>query len=109
LALTLGCYAAAFGLAVSWAQVLMFSGHVFKEGSDKFYRTASRWPALLNVPEVLGRLEPLAYPVLGAAAFAAGAFLVSAGSVAAWRLAREPGAGARGTWVTIGACRRTPP
>jgi hypothetical protein len=96
-ALALGCYAAAFGLAVSWAQVLMFSGHVFKEGSDKFYRVGSPWPALLNVPEVLVRLRPLAYPALGAAAFVAGALLVSAGAVAAWRMVGEESAGAQRT------------
>jgi hypothetical protein len=90
LALFLAAYALAFGLAVSWAQVLMFSGHLFKAGADKGYQSGSPARALLVVPEVLARLEWLAYPSVGAAAFVLGAALALAGLASVWKAARGP-------------------
>jgi hypothetical protein len=86
--LVLGGYALVFALVVSWAQVLMFSGHVFKAGANRFYQAGSPWPALLDAPEVLGRMNALAFPAAGAATFIAGAVLVAMGGVSAWTIAR---------------------
>lgn len=86
--LILGGYALVFALAVSWAQVLMFSGHLFKAGANRSYQAGSPWPALLDAPEVLGRMNALAFPAAGAAAFIAGAVLVAGGAVSAWGIAR---------------------
>jgi hypothetical protein len=93
----LAAYAVAFGLAISWAQVLMFSGYLVKQGSSKLYQAAAPWTALLDAPQVLGRLETLAFPALGAAAFAAGGLLVLAGALAVWRSVRAAESGPRRT------------
>ena len=86
----LGGYALLFALGVSAAQVWMFAGQLHKAGSDRFYQ-AVPGAALLDVPAVLGRLERLAFPALGAAAFVLGALAVIAAAAAARasRAARE--------------------
>lgn len=85
----LSVYALAFAAAVSWAQVLMFTGHLFRSEPNKFYHAASPLSALLDVPEVLDRLGRLAFPAIGAIAFVVGTVLVLTGAVSAWRLARQ--------------------
>jgi hypothetical protein len=74
-------YAVAFGVAVSWAQVLLFAGIAFKAGSSRFYQLPSPLPPWLGVPTALARLEALAFPEVGALAWLVGALLALAGLV----------------------------
>jgi hypothetical protein len=87
----LGAYALGFAAAITWAQVLMFTGHLVKTGSDKFYRMGSPWAVLFDVPSVLQRLGVLGYPLVGAIAFVLGGSLVLVGALYAWRIARLSG------------------
>jgi hypothetical protein len=88
LVLALGAYTLAFALAVSWMQVLMFTGALVKSGSIKFYQIASPWPALFDVPTVLDRLDVLGYALVGAVSFVLGGLLVLAAAATSWRAAR---------------------
>jgi hypothetical protein len=82
----LAAYAVAFGVGVSWAQVLLFAGILHKAGASKLYRMPEVLPPWLGVPTALDRLQALAFPGLGAAAWLLGGALVLAGL--AW-LARD--------------------
>ena len=82
-------YALLFGVAVSWAQVMLFSGWLVKGGATNVYRLPETLPPLLGVPDALSRLGVLAYPGLGAVAWVLGGLLVLAG------LARGPGLASR--------------
>lgn len=93
-------YALLFGVAVSWAQVMLFSGWLVKAGATNVYRLPETLPPLLGVPDALTRLGVLAYPGLGAVAWVLGGLLVLAG------LARGPGLphfGTRSPEATPGA------
>ncbi len=74
----LAVYAVGFGVAISWAQVMLFSGLLVK-GPDKFYHAPAPLPSLLGVPEAFARLQKLAYPGVAAIAWCVGASLALAG------------------------------
>jgi len=88
LAVGLTAYAVLFGIAISWAQVLLFSGWLVKSGADKFYRAPAGLPPWLGLPDALTRLAALAYPRLAATAWVAGGALVLAGLAEAWKASR---------------------
>jgi hypothetical protein len=81
-------YAVLFGVAISWAQVLLFSRWLVKSGTDKFYRAPVPLPPWLGVPDALARLSVLAYPRLAAVAWAVGGGLVLVGLASAWTASR---------------------
>lgn len=85
----LGVYAILFAIAVSWAQVMLFAGWLFKSGSNKFYQAPLTLPPFLAVPDALGRLGALAYPNLAAISWVLGGVLVLMGLAFAWRAFRE--------------------
>ena len=80
-------YSAAFAVAISWAQVLLFAG-VLGKSESKFYQLPPKLPPLLGLPEALARMTVLAYPVTGAIAWLVGAGLLLVGMLAAWKIAR---------------------
>jgi hypothetical protein len=79
LVVALTAYALVFAIAVSWAQVLLFTGHLDKAGTAKHYRAVSALGVMFDVPAVLDRLGTLAFPALGATAFVFGGALVLLG------------------------------
>jgi hypothetical protein len=85
----LTAYAVVFGVALSWAQVLLFSGWLFKAGATNIYRLPEALPPLLGVPDALTRLGALAHPGVGGLAWVTGGLLVLAGLTSAWRAARD--------------------
>jgi hypothetical protein len=78
-------YAVLFEVAVSWAQVMLFSGWLFKSGSNRFYQIPGPLPAFLGLPDALTRLAVLAYPIVGATAWVVGGVLLLGGLLSAWR------------------------
>jgi hypothetical protein len=86
----LAAYAVLFAVALSWAQVMLFAGRLSRLGASNVYRRPDVLPPLLGVPDALGRLGTLAYPAVGAAAWAIGGLLVLAGLGLAWVVARQP-------------------
>jgi len=80
-------YSAAFAVAISWAQVLLFAG-ILGKSESKFYQMPLKLPPLLGIPEALARMTVLAYPVIGVVAWLVGATLLLVGTVAAWKIAR---------------------
>jgi hypothetical protein len=86
-------YSLLFGVAVSWAQVMLFAGWLVKAGPTNVYRLPESLPPLLGVPDALTRLAALAYPGLGAVAWVLGGLLVLAG------VARGLGSGSPGREV----------
>lgn len=78
-------YAVVFGVAMSWAQVMLFSGWLFKSGAHKFYQAPVALPALFGLPDALTRLTVLAYPAVGVAAWVVGGLLVLIGLTCAWK------------------------
>ena len=88
-------YAVLFGVAMSWAQVMLFGGWLLKAGATNIYRLPDGLPPLLGLPDALHRLRTLAYPGAGAIAWVAGGLLVLGGLRLAWRSAstlERPGA-----------------
>lgn len=81
----IGC-ALAFAAAMTWAQILLFAGLLTKS-PDRFYTAAAALPPWLGVPEAVHRLEVLARPQIGLAAWVAGALLLVSGLTLARRLA----------------------
>jgi hypothetical protein len=80
-------YAVLFGVAISWAQVLLFSGWLVKSGADPFYRAPAPLPPWLGVPDALARLAVLAHARLAATAWVVGGGLVLVGLASAWKAA----------------------
>jgi hypothetical protein len=78
-------YTVLFEVAVSWAQVMLFSGWLFKAGSNPFYQVPGPLPGFLGLPDVLSRLAILAYPLLGMTAWVIGGMLLLGGLLSAWR------------------------
>jgi hypothetical protein len=80
----LAVYAVLFAVAMSWAQVMLFSGWLFKAGATNIYRIPEDLPPLLGLPDALARLRTLAYPGVGAGAWVVGGLLALAGVRLAW-------------------------
>jgi hypothetical protein len=77
-------YALLFAIAISWAQVMLFSGWLFKAGATNIYRLPDGLPPFFGLPDALTRLRTLAHPGVGAAAWVIGGFLVLGGLRLAW-------------------------
>jgi hypothetical protein len=82
-------YAVAFSVAISWAQLLLFSGIIFKAGSSKFYQLPETMPPLLGVPEALSRLTVITYPNIGIIAWLFGGVMVVVGLKFAWKSTQQ--------------------
>jgi len=80
-------YAIVFAIVISWAQVLLFAGVLWRSPT-RFYQLPPGLPPHLGLPEALGRLAVVAYPVTGAISWVIGGSLLVLGIVAAWRTAR---------------------
>ncbi len=78
-------YAVVLGVAVSWAQVMLFSGWLFKAGANKFYQAPVALSPFFGLPDALTRLTVLAYPALGMGAWVVGGLLVLIGLTCAWK------------------------
>ena len=79
------CYSMVFSAAISWAQLLLFSGILFKNGNSKFYQAAESMPSLLGLPEAYNRLKIIAFPNLGISAFFLGTTLIAIGLTFLWK------------------------
>jgi hypothetical protein len=81
-------YAVLFAVAVSWAQVMLFSGWLFKAEATNIYRLPEALPPFVGLPDALTRLRTLAYPGVGASAWVVGALLILGGLRLAWQASR---------------------
>lgn len=79
------CYSLGFLLALSWAQLLLFSGILFKSGMNKFYQFPETMPPLLGLPEAFHRLKVIAFPGVGITIWLLGAVLIAAGLTGIWK------------------------
>jgi cellulose synthase/poly-beta-1,6-N-acetylglucosamine synthase-like glycosyltransferase len=82
----LGLYAVVFSMVISWAQVLMFSGIIYKSGNNKFYQFPDHLPPYFGIPNVLTNLSALVYPKFGVFCWLAGGVLFISGLILGWRL-----------------------
>jgi hypothetical protein len=82
-------YAAAFGVAISWAQLLLFSGIIYKHGANKFYQLPETLPFSLGLPEALIRLKKIVYPNLGLIAWLCGCALLLTAILFAWKIGHQ--------------------
>jgi hypothetical protein len=78
-------YALTFSVAISWAQVLLFSGIIFKAGNNKFYQLPETMPPLFGLPEAVARLKVIAFPRIGVATWLSGGIIVLIGLIITWR------------------------
>jgi hypothetical protein len=74
-------YALLFSIVISWAQVLLFSGIIYKIGGNKFYQLPESLPSLFGLPEALGRLNTLAFPTVGVLSWCFGVLLLLTGFI----------------------------
>jgi hypothetical protein len=79
-------YALAFGVATQWAQVMLFSGIIFKSGASKLYQLTAL-PPWLGIPEALTRLRNLAYPDAAVVMWLVAQVMICSGLLALRRLA----------------------
>jgi len=79
------CYSIVFSVAISWAQLLLFSGIFFKHGNSKFYQTSGSMPSLLGLSDAFNRLKIIAFPNLGIATWFMGTTLIVIGFVFLWQ------------------------
>ncbi len=79
------CYSTVFSAAISWAQILLFSGILFKNGNSKFYQATESMPSLLGLPDAYNRLKIIAFPNLGISAFFLGTTLIAIGLTFLWK------------------------
>jgi len=82
-------YAVAFSVAISWAQLLLFSGIIYKHGANKFYQLPETMPFLLGLPEALIRLKKIVYPNLGLLAWLFGGALLLTAIIFAWKIGHQ--------------------
>ena len=59
-------YSLFFYMVVTWAQILLYAGILFKAGDSKFYQFPEKLPAGFGLPEALEHLQALAFPDTGA-------------------------------------------
>lgn len=78
-------YAVVFSVAISWAQFLLFSGIIFKSGSNKFYQFPESMPSLLGLSDAFGHLKIIAFPNIGIFAWLFGVILISIGLTLTWK------------------------
>jgi hypothetical protein len=82
-------YAVAFSVAMSWLQVLLFSGILFKAGNSKFYQFPEALPPFLGLSDALDRLKVIAFPNIGVVAWIMGGILVFVGLIFSWKSANR--------------------
>lgn len=82
-------YALVFSAAISWAQVLLFSGMSFKAGNSKFYQFPDTLPPFLGLADALDRLEAIAFPNIGVVTWILGGILVFPGLICARKSAHK--------------------
>ncbi|MBW1744584.1 MAG: hypothetical protein JRJ47_14330 [Deltaproteobacteria bacterium] len=82
-------YTLAFSVAISWAQVLLFSGILFKAGSSKFYQFPDKLPPFLGLAGAIDRLEAIAFPNVGVVTWILGGILVFLGLMFSWKSAHR--------------------
>ncbi|MCK5281026.1 MAG: hypothetical protein KAK04_20875, partial [Cyclobacteriaceae bacterium] len=82
----LGLYAVVFSMVISWAQVLMFSGIIYKSGNNKFYQFPDHLPPYFGIPDALTNLSALVYPKFGVFCWLTGGVLFTSGLILGWRL-----------------------
>lgn len=78
-------YALAFSVVMSWAQILLFSGILFKAGNSKFYQFPHTLPSFLGLADAIDRLEAIAFPSLGVVTWVVGGILVLLGLTFTWK------------------------
>jgi hypothetical protein len=81
-----GLYAIGFSMFITWAQVLMFAGIIYKSGNNKFYQLPDQLPAYFGLPDALTNLTALVYPKFGVFCWFAGGILLTSGLILGWRL-----------------------
>jgi hypothetical protein len=82
----LGLYAVSFSIVITWAQILLFSGIIFKSGNNKFYQFPYHFPPYFGIPNALTNLSAIAYPKLGTFCLITGAVPFIIGLILLWRL-----------------------
>ena len=82
----LGLYAVVFSIVISWAQVLMFSGIIYKSGNNKFYQLPDQLPPYFGIPDALTNLSALVYPKFGTFCWLMGVVLFTIGLIIGWKL-----------------------
>jgi len=87
LTLVLIVYAIVFTVIISWEQMMMFAGILFKAGSNKFYQFPDRLPHLLGIPEAFSRLKAIAFPNVGIILWLAGETLIIIGLISGFNSA----------------------
>jgi len=78
-------YAIIFSIALSWAQVLLFSGILFKAGNSKFYQFPDTLPPFLGLADAIDRLKAIAFPNIGIVAWILGVVLIFTGLIFSWK------------------------
>ena len=81
-----GLYTIGFSMVISWAQVLMFSGIIYKSGNNKFYQLPDHLPPYFGILDALTNLSALVYPKFGVFCWLAGGVLFISGLILGWRL-----------------------
>ncbi len=82
-------YAITFSVVISWAQLLFFSGLIYKSGTNKFYQLPAELPRLLGLPEAYTRLKIIAYPTAGFITWFLGGILILSSIIIVWKLSQE--------------------
>lgn len=70
-------YSTIFFVAMSYAQILLFSGILFKAGSSKFYQFPGKMPSFFGFPQAFLNLKMISFPVIGGLAWCLGVVLIS--------------------------------
>jgi hypothetical protein len=77
--LSLAFYALCISVYTTWAQILLYSGILFKAGKNKFYQFPESIPSVLGLQEAFTRLKTLSLPYLGITAWVFGAISILLG------------------------------
>lgn len=79
--LILMVYAVVFAVVISWEQMLLFAGVLFKAGGNPFYQFPDTLPRLLGIPEAVRRLDIIAFPKTGMIFWLLGEFCIITGLI----------------------------
>ena len=85
----LGSYAISFSMVITWAQILMFSGIIYKSGENKFYQFPDHLPPYFGISDALTNLSILVYPKFGALCWISGGILLTIGVISAWTFMKK--------------------
>jgi len=85
----LSLYAIILSITTIWAQVLLFSGIIYKADTSKFYQLPEIMPPSLGLSETFTKLKIISFPYIGISMLIIGSIMLIIGLPLLWRFSNQ--------------------